>query len=335
MIYAWQQSAFEKLHLAWKQNRLPHALLLAGAKGMGKQQFSQQLTAMLLCEKPDENGQACGQCKSCHLLRNNNHPDFLSVEAVESGQIKIEQNLKKGDSPQIREAVEFCNLTSNYGQYKIVQICPAEGINRNAANALLKTLEEPPEKTLLLLICHNRMQLLPTIRSRCQLIDFSRPDQHLTKQWVEQHLEKQMIDADLLLYLSNGAPLAALTLAEKWETRTVIFQDFKLLLSTKEEPLALVENWLKQETKQLLAWLISWTEDLIRIKLMTQHIFNQDLAETLFKIADQFQIQTLFSILELELESWRILLSTSNVRPQGLLETITISWFQAAKGQWK
>ena len=74
----------------------------------------------------------------------------------------------------------------------------------------------------------------------------------------------------------------------------MIIKDFKLLLSTKEEPLALVENWLKQETKQLLAWLISWTEDLIRIKLMTQHIFNQDLAETLFKIADQFQIQTLF-----------------------------------------
>jgi len=129
--------------------------------------------------------------------------------------------------------------------------------------------------------------------------------------------------------------LAALNLAEKWETRSVIFQDFKLLLSTKEEPLALAENWAKQDIKQLLAWLISWTEDLLRIKLMTQHIFNQDLSDTLFKIAEQFQIQTLLSILDVELESWRILLGTSNVRPQGLLETITINWFQAVKGQFK
>jgi len=335
MVFPWQQSAFEKLHLAWKQNRLPHALLLAGPIGMGKREFSKQLISMVLCENPNENGEACGHCKSCHLLQNNNHPDFVSVEAVESGQIKIEQNLKKGDSPQIREAVEFCNLTSNYGRHKVVQICPAEGMNRNAANALLKTLEEPPEKTLLLLVCHSKMQLLPTIRSRCQLIDFSRPDSHLTKSYLNQQLKNDNIDADLLLYLSNGAPLAALSLAEKWETRSVIFQDFKLLLSTKEEPLALAENWAKQDIKQLLAWLISWTEDLLRIKLMTQHIFNQDLADTLFKIAEQFQTQTLLSILDVELESWRILLGTSNVRPQGLLETITINWFQAAKGQWK
>lgn len=335
MIYAWQQTAFEKLHLAWKQNRLPHALLLSGPIGMGKRTFSRHLISLLLCEHPRSNGDACGQCKACHLLNNNNHPDFMSVEAVESGQIKIEQNLKKGDSPQIREAVEFCNLTSNYGKHKIVQICPAEGMNRNAANALLKTLEEPPEKTLLILICHRKMQLLPTIRSRCQVIDFSRPDSQLTRSYLNQELKNKSINPDLLLHLSNGAPLAALELAQKWETRSLIFQDFKLLLLSKEEPLRLAENWSTQDMKQLLAWLISWTEDLIRIKLMTQHLVNQDLADTLFKISEWFQLQTLLAILDIELESWRILLGTSNVRPQGLLETLTIQWFQAAKGQFK
>ncbi len=133
MVFPWQQSAFEKLHLAWKQNRLPHALLLAGPIGMGKREFSKQLISLVLCEHPNNNGEACGHCKSCHLLQNNNHPDFVSVEAVESGQIKIEQNLKKGDSPQIQSG---SNLPRRRDESKRGK-CTVENLRRTARENLI------------------------------------------------------------------------------------------------------------------------------------------------------------------------------------------------------
>ena len=129
-ILPWHESLWQQI--LSRQNNLPHALLLYGAKGMGKSLFAQYLTKTLLCDQK----QACGNCKPCKLLIANTHPDLMTIQPADVGkQISVDQ---------IRSTIQFCALTSKYGHYQIVIIDPAEAMNRNASNSLLKLLEEPP-----------------------------------------------------------------------------------------------------------------------------------------------------------------------------------------------
>jgi len=116
---------------------MPHALLLEGPAGIGKQAFAQFVTDALLCEKTASVG-ACGDCAVCSLTQTGNHPDISYTQPLgDSDVIKIDQ---------IRELVTWLQLTPQYHSYKVAVISPADAMNRNAANALLKTLEEPASK---------------------------------------------------------------------------------------------------------------------------------------------------------------------------------------------
>lgn len=148
-----------------EQGKLGHAWLLYGKPGSGKKQLWQQLAHILLCQAPHRNA-ACGQCKSCLLLAAGTHPDYMDLqpEPSESGKtstLRIDQ---------IRQLAEFAVLTPQYATQRVVIIDPVDQMNLQAANALLKTLEEPTAHTLLLLVCHDLDRLLPTLRSRCQRI---------------------------------------------------------------------------------------------------------------------------------------------------------------------
>lgn len=325
-ILPWHDSLWQQMLRCWQQNRFPHALLLCGAPGMGKAIFAQRLAEMLLCNHPQTEGQACGHCKPCHLLRAKTHPDLLLVQPAEVGkQIAIDQ---------IRSLIQFSTLTSNYGHYQIIIVNPAEAMNRNAANSLLKLLEEPPSSTLIMLISHQPMALLATIRSRCQRLDFSRPDHQVTQAWLRNQLPPRT-NIPLLLNLSAQAPLATLALAEQENLtkRKALFEKLAELPSGQNDPVQLAEDWSKLEAVQILQWMLSWTMDIIRYATTHQarYIINQDWQEVLQRFGKQLDIHQLFELLDLQSEAYRLVTGGANVKHQGLLESIAIAWVKIGK----
>lgn len=161
---------------AFSQNRLSHAYLVSGLPGSGKTAFVRSVAAFLLCENKQHH-QPCGSCKQCLLMQANNHPDFIVVVPEEkSHTIKINQ---------IRDVSEKLSQTAHGGGYQVVMIAPADAMPVQAANALLKTLEEPNGKAILFLVDDQKSMIPATIRSRCQQLLFSSKKNELS--WMQQH----------------------------------------------------------------------------------------------------------------------------------------------------
>jgi DNA polymerase III subunit delta' len=163
-----------------QRDRLPHALLLVGQRGLGKFALAQAFAKSLLCEQPLNGGLFCGECLACNWFEQENHPDFrlLQPQAMIE-EAEAEEGRKKASHQitidQVRALDDFFNVGTHRAGMKIIVVNPADAMNRNTANALLKVLEEPAPGTLFLMVSNESLRLLPTIRSRCQLIPVSIP----------------------------------------------------------------------------------------------------------------------------------------------------------------
>jgi len=235
---------------------MPHAILLAGPAHCGKYDFSLSFAKALLCEARGQNHMACNQCKSCHLFEANSHPDYLSVQLGEKKtQIVVDQ---------VRELNEFVYLSRSYQESRVVILSPVERLNINAANSLLKTLEEPPEKTVLLLVSSNPSALLPTIRSRCQVLHLPPPDQAQAMQWLAA--ESPSHPCDELLLAASGKPLLAKALDsdDRLATRRQFAGDLLKMLRGNLSLVGVAKSWEKAEKLELLDWQLQWTDAMIR-----------------------------------------------------------------------
>ena len=152
-----------------QQNKLPHALLVTGVNGCGKQTLANWLVKLLHCIYPQQTLEglttACGQCKHCQLYQNESYPDSFTL-APEGNHIGVDE---------VRNINQFLQKTAMLGSYQTVVIEQSEKMTVAAANALLKTLEEPTQNTVIILLAQDKESLLPTIVSRCQLIDIRPP----------------------------------------------------------------------------------------------------------------------------------------------------------------
>lgn len=247
MHYPWQQSQWQSLDDLIEGGRLPHALLLSGPEDIGKGQFAKALAARLLCEKPVA-GYACGRCKQCLLIAADSHPDLLWITPEEEGKaIRIDP---------VRELGQFLGKTAFQGGRKVVLISPAEAMNLNAANALLKSLEEPASGSHLILVCHELSRLPATVRSRCRRVTFPMPPNDAVSTWLAQVTGKTEQLSELLSYAA-GRPLLALRLLESdlLEQR----QAFEVLLDDvargELKPLSAAEKCLSYSPTMAMDWL--------------------------------------------------------------------------------
>ncbi|MDP3539755.1 MAG: DNA polymerase III subunit delta' [Azonexus sp.] len=198
-----------------RRQQLPHSLMLIGQKGLGKFELARQFAASLLCEQPQASGLACGKCLACNWYAQGNHPDFRLLQPDALGEeSEVEEGKKKPSQQitidQVRGLDEFLNVGTHRGGLRIVVVNPTEAMNRNTANALLKTLEEPAPSTLFLMVSSEPMRLLPTIRSRCQVMPVPLPS---TKQAEKVLADAGVADPRRWLALAGGSPGLALELA--------------------------------------------------------------------------------------------------------------------------
>ena len=203
-----------------------HALLLHGPAGVGTLHFGVALAQAWLCEGEGQGGpRPCGRCASCHLVQRHLHPDLfvLLPEALRQAvSWPLVDDKPEGDDgkkkpsrqiriDEVRAAIDWVTRTSGRGRGKVVLLHPAETLNLQSANALLKTLEEPPPGTRVLLGTADPAHLLPTVRSRCQHVPLAAPPAEVAVAWLA---EQGLKDADVLLAAASGRPLEAQALAE-------------------------------------------------------------------------------------------------------------------------
>lgn len=320
-LLPWQQSQWDKLNIVRKHGRLPHALLMTGPAGLGKLEFARLLGKSLLCESPDIQGMPCGSCKQCRLAAADSHPDIRDVTPEEGDKsIKVDA---------VRELVNWSILSVAETRYRVFIIRPAETMGVAAANALLKTLEEPIQRTLLILISANPGKLLATIKSRCQQFAFVVPPAALAQAWLSERIGKDQAQSAALLRLARGAPLLAMQMADSDELQSYnqLLKEFLLLTGSSAEPVKLAEQWQKQqELSVLLNYMKRWLMDIILLGNGAGMSGNSSIGppEDLKTLTGKLDLTAVYKLLDSLFETERQL--ANNINPQLALEQLLLHW---------
>jgi len=365
-FYPWQNLLWQQLYNDNIENeRFPQALLFAGMSGIGKKDFAFYLARGLLCQSPRKNPatqlmepcQIHGQkqnehrqmCRSCRLFTVANHPDLFHLSTPEDKKV-----IPVDD---IRELIQWSVLVSQSGGKKVIIIEPAEAMNINAANSLLKTLEEPVSNTIIILLAQQKQMLLPTIRSRCQTIDFILPDNQIALQWL---LEQGVAQAELMLSLVSGAPLRAkeISQGEQLDVRQTIINGLLSIIEHSTDPVLVAENFFKatklktnvrqakkkqakkkQVGKKQLAfsaydviyWFDSLVSDLARLAYHCpkEDLVNIDHYNHLQTLANKLYLSDLLHLSELINKAYYEIQGSVNINQ--LFETLIIAWNNCKK----
>jgi len=303
---------------------MPHAILLKSTGGLGIEQLADKLAEFFLCNAPLDNGSACKQCKSCGLLTAQTHPDYHKLTVAE------DKSLLSVD--QIRELVDQCMERPHQGGYRIAIVQPGDKINANAANALLKTLEEPGSDTLIILIADNNLQYPATILSRCQVFTLLSPKESDATQWIlEEQSEASWNESEvkLALRMSNGAPIKALELLnnEQLSFRTLFLKDLNKISLGQIDPEKFVASIDKIQIPDILKWLYSLSLDSYKLStnIDATMLINFDQTE-LLKRMSVLPANRLNPWIDRIVEARRLLTTTSNITPQLILEDLMFRW---------
>ncbi|UUD64612.1 DNA polymerase III subunit delta' [Pseudomonas seleniipraecipitans] len=318
-VYPWQAALWQQLA---GRSQHAHAYLLHGPAGIGKRALAERLMALLLCKSPVAL-QPCGQCKSCHLLAAGSHPDNYVLEPEEADKpIKVDQ---------VRALVNFVVQTAQLGGRKVILVEPTEAMNLNAANALLKSLEEPSGDTVLLLISHQPSRLLPTIKSRCVQQACPLPSERVSLEWLGEALpgtsEQEIRE---LLYLAAGSPLAAVRLQAQGgrEQRALVVEGVKKLHKQQISVSQLAEGWKEVPLPLLFDWFCDWAHLILRYQLTQDELGlgPTDMAKVVQYLAQKAPQSKVLSIQEWLLQQRQKVLGKANLNRVLLLEALLVQW---------
>lgn len=317
----WTSDVWGRLTQQAQQGRLGHAILLVGQEGTGKRVLLREMAQFLLCDGQEK---PCGQCAQCSLFNAGSHPDLLMVEPEEKGkQVKIEQ---------IRRVTDFVNTTPQKSKHKVVLLGPAEAMNINASNALLKSLEEPSKNVTLLLYSHQPSSLLATIKSRCQQSALYPPSWQQGLAWLQQNSEEPGLDN--LLRLAKGAPLKALEMVEQ-DVHVQYMQFCQSLRDLAKGSAAWTEVlgvWKTWDQQNLLQWFYELLLDAQKQQAGVSELAMPDLADMSKMVGQKTAYGSLQGLVSKVVESLKAIRSQSNPNPQLLIETLLIDWL-ALMGQ--
>lgn len=277
-LLPWQGGSWQQWQLM--RERLPHAILFYGPEGIGKTAFAEACAQSLLCESPTADGQACGTCDACGWFSQYGHPDYRRVrpeilddsEGAEGEEGEAETKKSKSTKApskeikidQVRALSDFMNISTHRSGMRVITLYPAEALNTAAANSLLKMLEEPPPRTMFLLVTNSIDRLLPTILSRCRKFALTMPRKDEALAWLK---EQQVRDADGWLAEQGGAPLTALESSQAGMRETM--DEFLQHLAQPgiDAALKAADRLQKTPVPELVSWLQRWLYDVLSVKL--------------------------------------------------------------------
>ena len=304
-IFPWQADAWQQLQLL--RERLPHAILFHGQAGIGKAQFAEAFAQSLLCEARQPDGHACGECLSCGWFIHYAHPDYRRVrpeildddDSGEGDDGDAGKSSKTSKAPskdirieQVRALANFMNLSTHRQGKRVVLLYPAEALNGPSANALLKTLEEPPPDTVFLLVSNNIERLLPTILSRCRQVAMPMPTTSEALAWMTL----QNIDTPAVwLAEQGGAPLAAVAQAQSGSRQV---QDELLAMLVKpstEAALKVAERLQKAPVVDLVLGMQRWYHDLSSFKLAGKIRYYPNKTKEIAQLAGKLSVPKLMA----------------------------------------
>ena len=249
----WTTGETATLAQALKAGRLPHALLVHEAPGAGGEWLAVWATQLVLCQESEP---PCGRCLSCRRVAARAHPDLMWVGLTEeSREIRIDQ---------VRSLSQELSLKSHGGGYKVAIITPADALNRFAANALLKTLEEPPGATLLVLVATQPSRLPPTLLSRCQRLRVRAPLRAESLAWLKAAKGEGDWNAALDAFGETPMLLAQGEPAELVQIGADSRQTLEALARGEADPVATAERWARAQLPLRLVCFENWLTERIR-----------------------------------------------------------------------
>jgi DNA polymerase III subunit delta' len=283
-----------KEHVA--RGRLRHAYLFTGPPGVGRSTLALRLAQAVNCQESPSPGEPCRSCRSCKTIDNLSHPDLVVVQAEQKGgAIRVNQ---------IREIQHSLSLTPFEARYRVAIFLRFEEANLHAANALLKTLEEPPPQVIIMLTAESGGQLLPTIESRCEKIRLRPAGVEIVSQGLMNQWGISAETARLLAHLSNGRPGQAIHWHQHPEIleqrRTVIMDLYNLLNGERLDRFAYAQSLTIEKDDFHLAlqtWVSFWRDVLIRISGTSTPLTNPDLIDVIDTIANQMSLEKAWLVL--------------------------------------
>ncbi len=288
----WHREVWERLAA---HERLAHALLLVGPAGVGKRVFAAALARRLVCEE----GRACGVCRSCRLALSDNHPDILPlVRAEGASEITVDS---------ARGLQDFVALRPHIAARRVALILDADHLNRSAANAILKTLEEPPPGSYLVLVSDAPARLLPTVRSRCQRLALGRPNEAQALAYLADH---QVPDAGARLALTHGAPLRAQALpSDAPDMAARLIKTLEDLAGGRLAVPDATEAWQGADPDVALALVTDIGAGLAESCLMgrSQRGFSDPVQLSLRRLADRLDLERVFRLWDEALDARALL----------------------------
>jgi DNA polymerase-3 subunit delta' len=319
----WHDGARARLETALAGGRLPHGLLLHGPDGVGKEHFATVLAAGLLCSGRRRGLTPCGECPECALSRAASHPDLHWLRRPE--------DKKSIGVDAVRETCDQLGMTSMRGGHRVAIVTPAHLMTHNAMNALLKTLEEPAPRTLLVLITSRPSGLLATLRSRCQRVEVPRPPAARANQWLASQLGEAA--PARLLELTGGAPLKALALAPHFAGLDAQMAGLlDALLGDRAEVTRLAADMLGEGLPSRLDWLETWLAQAMRGRVLPDATcLTVPGGLLLQRAAAEVNITAAFRALDRVRESRRLL--EGSAAPQLVVEALLVDFKAAVRNR--
>lgn len=314
MLELWHQPVWQQLAERLDADRVPHGILLTGSASVGKGQLARNFASALLCSNRQQEGVPCGECASCRYTSAGSHPDLHEIGLEEDARwLKIDQ---------IRQLSRQAALTSSLGRYQVFIVNPADRLTVSAANAFLKTLEEPRADSVLLLVAESMRRLPITILSRCQRFHVATPSREDATQWLRAKTEQGDAQQDPqeiteALDFANGLPGIALELLQQdllkvaRSTRTQLDQVARKQVSV----LQVAAQWQSDYPDHRLSWMHRVLSASCRAHCGEDNplalTVGRDLASLTQMVADVERTQMLMD---------------GNLRPELLLEGLLVRW---------
>jgi len=276
--YPWLGGLYHRVQTLRENGQLPHALLFTGPPGIGKEEFLQSWVGTLLCSALTVDHAACGECSSCRQHAAGSYPDCVVLtpepetrrvfENYPPQRCQLRERSRKTartviSIDQVRELIDKLAQTGHYGGLKIAVILPADALNKEAANALLKILEEPPQDTIFLLLSERPLNLLATLRSRCQRIEFSVPPTDQIIDWLDEGYS--LDERKRALVFTGGAPRHARELLATDGLQNCLrpIEQLSGLVAGHGALLQIAEDWERHDRAWLTGLLQSWLRTLV------------------------------------------------------------------------